>query len=57
MSPLTAALAFRGQASALIVGKPKASTTELLLQYAVLFDEVLEDLLLVAAHPTAHGQE
>ena len=50
-------LALGSGASAVIVGQPKPPSLELLLQYAVLFDEILEDLLLMAIHPTAHGQE
>ena len=45
----TDALGFGGEAAALLVGQPQAATSELLLEGAVLIDEVGDDLGLVAA--------
>ncbi len=39
----------------LIVGQPESSTPELLLQDAVLFSEILDDYVLMAADPAGEG--
>ncbi len=39
----------------LIVGQPESSATELLLQDAVLFSEILDDCVLMAADPAREG--
>ncbi len=39
----------------LIVGQAESSTPELLLQDAVLFSEIFDDCVLMAADPAGHG--
>jgi hypothetical protein len=43
---------FHGQPYALFVGRPKPLSFELLLEYTVLFDEIIDHRLLVAVKPT-----
>ena len=50
-------LALRGESSALVIGEPKASPTESLLQDAVLLNEVFNDLGLVAIDPAGERGE
>ena len=50
-------LALRRKTSALVVVQPQTPSTELLLQHPVFLDEVLDDLLLAAAHPACDGDE
>jgi len=53
----TEALAFRREASALVVRQPEAAPLQLLSVDAVLLPEVLDDLLLVAVDPSREGHE
>ena len=50
-------LALRCESAALVVGQPQLPTPELLLQYAVLLDQVLDRALLLAVHPAGDGQQ
>jgi len=49
--PATKDLGFHGQSYPLFVGEPKPLSFELLLEYTVLFDEIVDDRLLVAVKP------
>ena len=46
--PPTQHLGFRGQTYSLFVGEPKLLSFELLLKNTVLFDEIIDDRLLVS---------
>ncbi len=48
-------LAANREPPTLIVGQPELSATELLLQDAVLFSEILDDCVLIAADPAGEG--
>jgi hypothetical protein len=50
-------LAFGCESTALVIGESKASATELLLQHAILFDEVINDLPLMAVDPASERGE
>jgi len=50
--PATKYLAFHGQSNPLFVGEPKPLSFELLLEHTVLFDEIVDDRLLVSVKPT-----
>ncbi len=50
------ALALRYETPTLFVREPEPPPIELLLEDAVLFDEVLEDLLLLAVDPSANAR-
>ncbi len=41
----------------LVIGESKASATELLLQDAILLDQILDDLGLMAVDPAGEGGE
>ena len=43
------------KSATLIVGQPKSSATELLLEDAVFFLKILDDCVLMAADPAGHG--
>jgi hypothetical protein len=49
--------AFDGEAAALVVGQPEATSFHLPLENSVLLDQVFDDLLLVAVDPTREGHE
>jgi hypothetical protein len=49
--------AFGGEAAALVVGQPEATSFHLPLENSVLLDQVFDDLLLVAVDPTREGHE
>jgi hypothetical protein len=49
--------AFGGEASALVVGQPKAAPLQLPLEDPVLLHQVFDDVLLVAVDPTREGHE
>ena len=48
---------FCRKASALVVGEPEAASRHLLLADAVLLNQVVDDVLLVAIDPSAEGHE
>jgi hypothetical protein len=50
-------LSLLGQPAALIVRESNSAATELLLEDAVLFDQVLDRALLLSADPADGGQE
>ena len=50
-------LALRGESAPLIVCESKSLSAELLLEYAVFFNEVVDGLGLVAVHPASEGGE
>jgi len=49
--PATKHLGFHGQAYPLFVSEPKPLSFELLLEHTVLFDEIIDDRLLLAVKP------
>jgi hypothetical protein len=53
----TEPLALRREASALVVGQPNAPSLQLLSEDTILFDQVLDDSLLVAVDPSSEGHE
>jgi len=53
----TERLALRREASAVVVGQPHAPSPQLLSKDTVLFDQVLDDSLLVAVEPSSEGHE
>jgi fatty-acyl-CoA synthase len=55
--PSTEAVALRGEASALVIGQPEAAPLQLPLEDAVFFDQVFDDVLLVAIDPSGEGHE
>jgi len=55
--PSSQDLRFRRQTPALVVLQPRHLSAALLLQHAVLLDDVLDDVLLMAIHPARHRQE
>ncbi len=55
--PAPQQLALRRKAASLIVREPEPSTAELLLEDAVLLDQVLDRALLLTAAPADGGQE
>ena len=55
--PSTEAVALRGEASALVVGPPKAAASQLGPEDPVLLYQVLDDVLLVAVDPSGEGLE
>ncbi len=55
--PAAEHLALRGEPAALVVGQPESLAAELLLEHAVLFDEVIDDLGLAAVGPAGEGGE
>ncbi len=50
-------LALRGEPAALVVGQPESLAAKLLLEYAVLFDEVIDDLGLAVVGLAGEGGE
>ena len=54
-SPSPNSFAAHGKPSPLRVGQSKSSSTELLLEDAVLFAEIVDDRILLACDPTGHG--
>jgi hypothetical protein len=48
-------LGFHGQPYPLFVSEPKPLSFELLLEYTILFDEIVDDLLLVPVEPAGQG--
>ncbi len=54
-SPSADRLAANGKPSPLRVGQSKSSSTELLLEDAVLFSKIVDDRILLAGDPTGHG--
>ncbi len=48
-------LAPHGESASLIVGQAESSATELLLEDSILFTEVLDDRILLAADPASEG--
>jgi hypothetical protein len=48
-------LGFHGQSYPLFVGEPKPLSFELLLENTVLFDEIVDDRLLVSTEPAGQG--
>ncbi len=54
-SPSADRLAANGKPSPLGVSQSKSSSTELLLEDAVLFAEIVDDRILLAGDPTGHG--
>jgi len=55
VSPAAEDLGLHGQSYPLLVGKPKPLSFELLLENTVLFDEIVDDHLLVAVKPACQG--
>src|SRR5262249_28322292 len=55
--PPTESLAFGGEASALVIGQAEAAARQLAPENPVLFDQVLDDLLLVAIDPSGEGHK
>src|SRR5262249_3623930 len=53
----TEALAFRGEASALVIGQSEAAPFQLPLEDPILRHEVLDDVLLVAIDPSGEDHE
>ena len=53
----TQSLGFRCQSSPLIILQPKGTSLHLLLQDAVLFDEVRDHVRLMPVHPARYGEE
>ena len=49
--------AIRREPTTLVIGQSKAPVTELLLQGAILFDDILDDLGLMAVDPAGEGGE
>ena len=47
----------RREAAALVIGQPEAAPRHLVLEDAVLLDQVLDDVLLVAVDPSRQGDE
>ena len=45
------ALSFRGESPSLLVGQSEPTALHLLLQDTILFDQVIDNILLVAVHP------
>ena len=56
-APSAESATLRREASALVIGQPEAAPLHLLLEDAVLLDQVLDDLLLVAVDPSRQGDE
>ncbi len=55
---MTEDLAFGGEPTALVIGESESTLADLLLQDAVLFDEVSHDQCLFAVNPTSkRGEE
>ncbi len=54
--PTSESLALRGETAALVIGEPEPSTPELLLEDAVLLNQVLDRTLLLAVNPACDGQ-
>ena len=50
-------VAFGRQSAPLVIGQPEAPATELRLEDAILFPQVLDDIELVAAHPAGERDE
>ena len=50
-------LTLRGKSATLVIGETQSSPAELLLQDAVLFDKVVDDLRLMTIDPTGEGGE
>jgi hypothetical protein len=44
-----------GKASALIVGQPESTATELLLQNTIFLTEIFDDRVLLTSDPARHG--
>ncbi len=55
--PVSDGFSFRCQTTSLGVGQAKTSPAELLLQYLILFAEVLDHGILVAADPASGGND
>jgi hypothetical protein len=53
----TELLALRRETSALVVGQPNAPSPQLRSEDTVLFDQVLDDSLLVEVDPSSEGHE
>ncbi len=47
--------AFDGEESALVIGQSKALAVELPFEDAVLFDKIVDDVLLVSVEPAGQG--
>ena len=54
-SPSPQQFGLHGQSHPLFVSEPKAPPLELLLEHTVLFDEIVDDVLLVPAEPADQG--
>jgi hypothetical protein len=50
-------LGFRRQSTALSVGEPQTSRPELFPQDAILFLEIVDDIVLLLIHPTGEPNE
>jgi hypothetical protein len=50
-------LALGSKAAALVIGQPESLATELFLEDAILLDEVIDDLGLIAIDPASEGGE
>ena len=55
--PSSDSLAPNGKSSALMIGQPEPSATELLLENAVFLMEVFDDRILLAADPASQGSD
>ena len=54
---MTEDLASRREPAALVIGQSKSPLAELLLEHAVLFDEVVDDLRLMTIDPAGERGE
>jgi hypothetical protein len=53
--PSSNGLAADGESASLRVGQSESSATELLLENTILLSEILDDRILLAAHPAGQG--
>jgi hypothetical protein len=56
-TPAAKDLGLDGQSNPLLIGEPKPLSFQLLLEHTVLFDEIVDDRLLLAIKPAGQGND